>query len=71
MTYFPSHTCKHCKGHIRSDDGVHYAVRHWMHFDCYLDAGKSLDDLTDFQVGQFPWKLLKARGLLPKIGVRS
>jgi hypothetical protein len=43
---------------------VKYGVRHYAHFRCYLDAGKKLDDLHGWQVSQFPFALLKERGLL-------
>ena len=62
--------CRFCKQMSPDGDGlVKYGVRHYAHFKCYLDAGKSLDDLHDWQVGQFPYRLLKERGLLdhPKL----
>lgn len=63
--YFAPHTCRFCKGHIASDDGVHYAAKHWAHFHCYLDAGRKLADLpSPAQIGSFPWKVLRERGLL-------
>jgi hypothetical protein len=43
---------------------VKYSVRHYAHFECYLEAGKSLRELRDWQVIQFPHRLLKDRGLL-------
>lgn len=55
-------TCRFC------GDGdqamVRYGIRHHAHFKCYLDAGKKLSDLHPWQVRQFPYKLLKERGLL-------
>lgn len=51
--------CKEWRG-----DKVKYGVRHYAHFKCYLDAGKSLDDLHAWQLRQFPYRLLKDRGLL-------
>ncbi len=57
-------TCRFCKGTSMDGDGmVKYGVRHYAHFKCYLDADKSLDDLHAWQVGQFPFRLLKERGL--------
>ena len=41
-----------------------YGVRHYAHFHCYLDAGKTLENLNRWQVGNFPYFFLKERGLL-------
>ena len=62
-------TCRFCKSWKDEDHMVKYSVRHYAHFDCYLDAGKSLDDLWPWQVKKFPYLLLKGRGLLdhPKL----
>jgi hypothetical protein len=38
---------------------VKYGTRHYAHFDCYLEAGKPLTALHDWQVCEFPWRLLK------------
>lgn len=62
-------TCRFCSEFDR-DGMVQYGVRHYAHFDCYLEAGKSLDDLQDWQVGQFPFRLLKERGLLESVEKR-
>ena len=43
---------------------VKYGVRHYAHFKCDLDAGKSLNKLPDWQKHKFPYQLLKERGLL-------
>ena len=57
--------CRFCKKPSVDGDGmVKYSVRHHAHFKCYLDAGKSLRDLHDWQIIQFPHFLLKDRGLL-------
>ena len=59
-------TCRFCG----KQDGagirtmVKYGVRHYAHFACYLDAGKPLSYLSKWQVGTFPFKVLKDRGLL-------
>ena len=42
---------------------VKYGVRHYAHFECYLDAGKDLEALHDWQIVSFPYRLLIARGL--------
>ena len=54
--------CRFCKkgGH----DLVKYGTRHYACHPCYLDAGKTLATLPRWQVGQFPYRLLEARGLL-------
>ena len=58
-------TCRRCKQfESRHDSMVHYSTRHYMHPACYLDAGKKLEDLRPWQVGRFPYFLLKERGLL-------
>ena len=57
-----SNQCRFCES--RDQSLVHYSTRHYAHFECYLDAGKPLSALHAWQVGQFPYKLLKERGLL-------
>jgi hypothetical protein len=59
-------TCRFCKSWKNEDQMVKYGVRHYAHFTCYLDGGKALDDLHAWQVSQFPFRLLKKRGLLEK-----
>lgn len=57
-------TCRFCgKSEYNHDVMVKYGVRHYAHFACYLDAGKALTDLHDWQIGRFPFRLLKQRGL--------
>lgn len=62
MSIFSHNTCRFCES--RDQSMVHYGVRHYAHFDCYLNAGKKLDDLHTWQVRQFPYRFLKERGLL-------
>lgn len=70
MAYFePTHTCRFCKS-WKDQSMVHYGVRHHAHFKCYLDAGKSLDNLHTWQVAQFPFRLLKEHGLLSAVEKR-
>lgn len=60
-------TCRFCRKWLKIEGrllGVKYGVRHYAHFHCYLDAGKRLEDLHEWQVATFPWALLKARNLL-------
>lgn len=60
-------TCRFCHKMVWGDDlsrMVKYGVRHYAHHACYLDAGKRLEDLHDWQVARFPYFLLKQRGLL-------
>lgn len=60
-------TCRFCgKWELQSERTplVHYGVRHYAHHRCYLDAGKKLSDLHAWQVGLFPYWVLKERGLL-------
>jgi hypothetical protein len=56
-------TCRFCSA-MMSDDLVKYGTRHYAHHRCYLDAGKKLADLPAHQIEQFPFFLLKERGLL-------
>lgn len=58
-------TCRFCKKwEMEEERLIKYGVRHYAHPTCYLDAGKSLDDLHAWQVDNFPYFLLKERGLL-------
>jgi hypothetical protein len=62
--------CRFCK-QFETDSMrlVKYGVRHYAHYECFLDAGKTLDDLPRWQVQSFPYFLLKKRELLdhPKL----
>jgi hypothetical protein len=62
-------TCRFCGQHDYRGTAsmVKYGVRHYAHFACYLDAGKRLDDLHAWQVGTFPFGLLRDRGLLDEV----
>lgn len=62
-------TCRFCKEFSR-DDLVQYGVRHYAHHHCYLEAGKSLDDLPTWMAGQFPFRLLQEHGLLETVEKR-
>jgi hypothetical protein len=62
-------TCQFCKESDSQDNLVKYGVRHYAHFKCYLDAGKTLDTLHAWQVGKFPFFLLRDRGLLDEAEV--
>lgn len=57
-------TCRFCKRWEASVEMVTYSTRHHAHFECYLNAGKPLTALSDWQIGRFPYRLLKAAGLL-------
>lgn len=57
-------TCRFCKAHSPDDKLVHYSTRHWAHWDCYFKAGKKITDLTDWQILQAPYRLLKEHGLV-------
>jgi hypothetical protein len=56
-------TCRFCDN-WRDQEMVQYGTRHYAHFKCYLDKGKKLKDLHGWQVSEFPYLLLKERGLL-------
>ena len=58
-------TCRFCKGHSYDHtDFVKYGVRHYAHHRCYLESGKPLSCLHDWQIMQFPALLLSEMGLL-------
>lgn len=59
-------TCRFCKKHIyRGEPEIKYSTRHYAHPDCYLDAGKTLGELSIYQIRhRFPVSLLSDRGLL-------
>lgn len=69
MTHLSFNICRFCDD--RDQSMVQYGVRHYAHFRCYLDAGKKLSDLHAWQVRQFPYKLLKERGLLQEAKIIS
>lgn len=71
MTYLPEmRTCRFCKEvafGLRAETGfVKYAVRHQAHFACFLDrkGEEGFRALSGWQQRQFPYLLLKERGLL-------
>lgn len=55
-------TCRFCKKW--DGDMVKYGVRHYAHHACFLDAGRTLEELHGWQVGEFPWRLLQERDLV-------
>lgn len=58
-------TCRFCGGSsFNADEMVRYSLRHNAHFACYLDSGKKLSELKPWQIGRFPYGLLRDRGLL-------
>jgi hypothetical protein len=56
--------CRFCHGRTDEYELVHYGTRLYAHPECYLKAGKKLDDLTVGQIGRFPYSVLEQRGLL-------
>ena len=58
--------CRFCDD-WRDQNLVKYSTRHYAHFKCYLDAGKPLEKLPPWQIREFPYFLLKERGLLPVV----
>lgn len=56
-------TCRFCGKSAHHARLLKYGVRHYAHHDCYLDAGKTLDQLSKWQVERFPYIILKQRGL--------
>lgn len=53
--------CRFCED--RAPARLKYGTRHYAHFKCFLDAGKPLSTLHAWQIGEFPFRLLKERGL--------
>lgn len=49
--------CRFCNN-WRDQGMVKYGRRHYAHYRCYLESGKSLADLPDWQIGEFPARLL-------------
>jgi hypothetical protein len=65
MTYINRwNTCRFCGQGADCSQLVKYGTRHYAHFACYLDAGKSFENLSDCAAASFPYRLLKDRGLL-------
>ncbi len=61
-------TCRYCK----KQDGlpmVKYEVRHYAHFACFLDlkGTHGLMSLSAWKIKQFPWLLVKERGIESQI----
>lgn len=53
--------CRFCTN-WRDQGMVKYGVRHYAHFKCYLENGKPLADLHGWQLGEFPYRLLREHG---------
>jgi hypothetical protein len=49
--------CRFCNN-WRDQGMVKYGPRHYAHYRCYLEKGKSLADLHDWQIGEFPARIL-------------
>lgn len=65
MSYYePAHTCRFCGEWKDQDQMVKYGVRHHAHYKCYLEAGKRFQGLADWQICEFPFRLLQAHGLM-------
>jgi hypothetical protein len=47
-----------------SEDLLQYGTRHYAHYECYLKAGKKIDDLHAWQIRNYPYRLLKDYGLV-------
>jgi hypothetical protein len=60
--------CKHPYQWISSGQSyIQYSARCYMHVDCYLHSGKPLSTLTQWQLGQLPYFLLKELGKLDEV----
>lgn len=68
MTYFPSmQSCRFCHKDGHHYQMVKYGTRHYAHFACYLDSGKSLASLHKWQIEGFPFRLIQERGLMAEV----
>ena len=54
--------CQFCKAHGPSDRMVKYSVRHYAHYDCYINYGKPFEPLAIWQLERFPYFKLKDLG---------
>lgn len=59
-------TCRYCKQDNR-ERMVKYGTRHYAHFACFLElkGTEGLKDLHAWQLRQFPWILVKEKGIEP------
>ena len=60
--------CRICKEYKRPDERMlKYSIRHYAHYRCWLDkyGMNSFDNLSRWQLNQFPFFDVKARSLLP------
>ena len=56
--------CRFChRSETDHDRVIKYGTRHYAHFKCYLEAGRKIEHLSEYQVGRFPALLLKEHGL--------
>ena len=71
MSYHQISTCRFCKAASHEDRRpfMKYGRRHYACQPCYLEH-KSLDDLADWQVGQFAYRLLEETGKLAEVKAR-
>jgi hypothetical protein len=53
--------CRFCEDY--TGELVKYSIRHYAHHRCYLKAGKPLNDLHDWKIVRFPYRLLEEYGL--------
>jgi hypothetical protein len=61
-------TCRKC-GELSFhpyDEMFRTGIRHWYHFRCYFETGKSIESLRPSEVGRIPYRLLKDLNLLTR-----
>jgi hypothetical protein len=63
-------TCRFCKTSAEHGWLVKYGTRHYAHPTCYLDAGKKVSELSDWQQSQFDRKLQDWKQLLQQRGFK-
>ena len=55
--------CRFCTN-WRDQEMVKYGPRHYAHFRCFLENGKSLHKVPVWQLGNFPFRLLQEFGVV-------
>ena len=63
-------TCRFCGRSAERGWLVKYGTRHYAHPDCYLNAGKKVEDLSDWEQSQFEQQMHDWRELVERRGFR-
>jgi hypothetical protein len=70
--YHQIHTCRFCKKTVFGyrEPYIKYSIRHYAHPSCFIEAGHTLDELSNWQLGELPFFWLKENGLLEQVEAR-